>query len=336
MVFEVAGVINLNSALVIREPYITIAGQTAPAPGITLGGYGLRIYTHDVVLQHMFVRPNPTFSSGGGDGIAIKYSSTDIPYNIVLDHCSVSWANDENVSVFPGYGSQVDENITISNCLIAEGHYGFLMSSVERHPRIAGGTYLNIVNNLLYNAEGASFTVIGDGTEGPDMVSIVGNSYINGPSSNTPSQGIAVQLTASPGTQVYAPVTGEHANIASNSVTRTTDAKFIVNTPPVPLDGITVFSTYQLESYLTSNVGARPAERGTARGDSADERFISEIRTRTGKVINRVMPSWTKPVATSRNFDSYLPANPSADDDGDGYTNIEEVLHLMATAVEKK
>jgi hypothetical protein len=58
VVFEVAGVIDLEgSTLQISNPYITIAGQTAPSPGITIIKGGISIRTNDVILQHIKVRP---------------------------------------------------------------------------------------------------------------------------------------------------------------------------------------------------------------------------------------------------------------------------------------
>src|SRR3954471_9834133 len=56
VVFEVGGVIDLNGTVVkIAEPFITVAGQTAPNPGITFIRGGVGISTHDVVIQHVRV-----------------------------------------------------------------------------------------------------------------------------------------------------------------------------------------------------------------------------------------------------------------------------------------
>lgn len=349
VVFEVAGVINLNSVLVIREPYVTIAGQTAPAPGITLNRYGLRIYTHDVLVQHLFVRPNPTFATGGGDGIAIKVSAPDNPYNIVIDHCSISWANDENISVFPGYGNQTDQNVTISNCLVGEGHYGVLigpnatrisflrnvvLSTVERQPRIGGGTYAHVVNNLFYNTAGSNFSSVGS-TWGEDRVDYVGNSFVVGPSTRSGATAIAATKIIQPGSKIYAPKSGAHANIASNSLTAPSVNSFLVTTPLVPMDfGIAVTPVAEIEKTLMRTVGARPAERNTQYADEVDKRFLHEVQTRTGAVKNRAIQVWTKPRATVRDIDPLLPANPNSDDNKNGYTNIDEFLYQMALKVE--
>src|SRR5262249_45687888 len=57
IVFDVAGIIQLESDLKLSVPNLTIAGQTAPRPGITLTNGSLRVRTHDVILQHIAVRP---------------------------------------------------------------------------------------------------------------------------------------------------------------------------------------------------------------------------------------------------------------------------------------
>ena len=56
-VFEVSGTIRLTDDLTLRNPFITIAGQTAPSPGITLRGAGLLVKTSNVLVQHIHVRP---------------------------------------------------------------------------------------------------------------------------------------------------------------------------------------------------------------------------------------------------------------------------------------
>ena len=58
VVFEVGGVIDLGrSTLTITEPFLTIAGQTAPSPGITIIRGGIDIRAHDVIVRHLRVRP---------------------------------------------------------------------------------------------------------------------------------------------------------------------------------------------------------------------------------------------------------------------------------------
>ncbi|MDZ4364269.1 pectate lyase [Brevundimonas sp.] len=186
IVFEVGGVIDLNrQTLRLRNPFVTIAGQTAPSPGITLIRGGMDITAHDVVVQHIRIRPG---SAGGEwmsgwdeDGIA-----TVGAYNVIIDHCSLTWATDENLSASgPRFtGSTPDEwrrgtshNITFSNnlngeslaysthskgehskgSLIHDNVTGLLIvgnlyaHNYERSPLFKGGVHGVIVNNLIYD-----------------------------------------------------------------------------------------------------------------------------------------------------------------------------------------
>lgn len=188
VVFEVGGVIDLAGAeLNIREPYLTIAGQTAPDPGITLIRGELNIHAPEVIIQHLMIRPGefgrPKKSGGDQDGI----STHGAVYNVIVDHCSLSWATDENLSIsgprFDGgpepeqWRAHTSRHITYSHNLIYEGlansvhskgehskgtlvHdnasgvllYGNLYASNnERNALFKGGVQAAMVNNLIYN-----------------------------------------------------------------------------------------------------------------------------------------------------------------------------------------
>ena len=59
VVFEVGGTITpVQNTLNFYDPFLTIAGQTAPHPGISLVGGYLQVRTHDVIIQHVAVRPS--------------------------------------------------------------------------------------------------------------------------------------------------------------------------------------------------------------------------------------------------------------------------------------
>jgi pectate lyase len=187
VVFEVGGVIDLGvRTLKIKEPFVTIAGQTAPQPGITLIRGGLDVATHDVVIRHIRVRP--------GEAGLKKRSGTDFDsitlsggaHDVVVDHCSLTWATDENLSASgPRFGGETPEQwraatshrVTFSNNLLAEGlanathakgehSKGSLIhdnardilivgnlyaNNNERNPMFKGGTQGIVVNNLIYN-----------------------------------------------------------------------------------------------------------------------------------------------------------------------------------------
>ena len=186
VVFEVGGVIDLGVETVkISEPFLTIAGQTAPQPGITLIRGGIDITAHDVIVQHIRVRPGDAGlpKMGGNDFDAI---STVGAYNVIVDHCSLTWASDENLSAsgtrFKGdtpeqWRAGTSHRITFSNNIIAEGlaHANHIKGehskgslihdnardilivgnlyaqNVERNPFFKGGTQGWVVNNLIYN-----------------------------------------------------------------------------------------------------------------------------------------------------------------------------------------
>lgn len=132
VVFEVGGVIDLGATtLSITEPYLTLAGQTAPSPGITLIRGGIDIKTHDVVVRHIRVRPG---EAGGTPWMGPDFDaiSTVAARDVIVDQCSLTWATDENLSAsgprFAEGAKTLDEfrkatshRITFSNNLLAEG-----------------------------------------------------------------------------------------------------------------------------------------------------------------------------------------------------------------------
>jgi hypothetical protein len=186
VVFEVGGVIDLGAkTLRVSEPFLTIAGQTAPSPGITLIKGGMDIAAHDVIVQHIRIRPG----SAGGDwrrGPDFDSISTVGAYNVVVDHCSLTWGTDENLSAsgprFTGatqaeWQKGASHQITYSNNIIAEslaysthpkGEHSkgslihdnaadiLIIGNVyahnyERNPLFKGGVHGTIVNNIIYN-----------------------------------------------------------------------------------------------------------------------------------------------------------------------------------------
>ena len=124
IVFNVSGIIRIKSPLIIRAPYITIAGQTAPGDGICVAGESVWINTHDVVIRHMRFRRGETFVGRRDDAIGGNPVG-----NIMIDHVSATWGLDENMSMYrhmynPGAGYPDVKvgtvNITIQNSLFGE------------------------------------------------------------------------------------------------------------------------------------------------------------------------------------------------------------------------
>ncbi len=188
IVFEVGGYIDLDKRNVrITEPYLTIAGQTAPSPGITLiRGKSVAIVTHDVIVQHLRIRPGdagqPKAQGYSTDGIRTDEGAHDV----IIDHCSVTWATNKNFAVSgPRFdGKDVNEwrehtshRVTVSNSIIAEAlshatHWkvehskgalihdnttdillvrNLFAHNYERSPLFKGGVHAAIINNLIFD-----------------------------------------------------------------------------------------------------------------------------------------------------------------------------------------
>ncbi len=133
VLFGVSGVIDVGGSLDLRSPYVSVHGQTAPAPGITLYDVSLLVVTHDVILQHLRVRMGDT-ERGGGDPLGVCGSATVEVGDIVIDHCSAGLGHDEQLSI-SSCGAGDVRRVTLSNNLVGfglnyAGHaYGTLIDS---------------------------------------------------------------------------------------------------------------------------------------------------------------------------------------------------------------
>ena len=187
VVFEVGGIIDLGrQTLRIRNPHLTLAGQTAPDPGITLIRGGLDVATHDVVIRHIRVRSGAD-GAAKGSGWEVDGLSARAAWNLIVDQCSFSWATDENLSAsgprFDGGDTVQDwrrhtsRRVTYSRNIISEGlsdsshvkgehSKGTLIHdnatdvlivgnlyahNYERNVLFKGGVHAAAVNNLIYN-----------------------------------------------------------------------------------------------------------------------------------------------------------------------------------------
>jgi hypothetical protein len=362
VIFDISGTITLTSNdLYIDSPFITVAGQTAPSPGITIRGGGIRVRTHDVLIQHLRIRPGDVLASAvyrgnagaiialGQDGTTVDASNT---YNLVFDHVTTSWVTDQNISTWAPL-----HDVTFSNSLITEGLRDYMTPNagqchscgpllgphghrvalirnvmahnINRYPTVTGDTTTLILNNLIYNSQAEVMDFYDYNNEGTLSSSIIGNVQINGP--NTPVAPnyvypmIYLNANLKPGSQVYT-ADNVAAKVLSNNVT---SFNAVVSAPPIGMSGITIRPSSTLESYLKPRVGARPFDR-----DAVDARVITTITARTGRIIDAPADVGGYPTLAVNQRPLTLPSNPNADADGDGYTNLEEWLHGFAAAVE--
>ena len=355
VVFEVGGVIELSQNIRITEPFITVAGQTAPSPGITLIGAGIDVGTHDVLIQHIRVRPGD--APGGADpenrdGIAVTGDSRGgtLVYNVVIDHCSVTWAIDEGMSTW--YEGVSD--ITFSNNLIAEnlseslhpkGEHskGLLVGdhsrrisvignvfahNMRRNPLLKGDTSALIANNLVFNGGTQAIGFSDAERSGRSIATITGNLFIPGPDTAGTDYVWRGRETSD---EIELFMDGNLVDIGDlvDFTPNAAIAAVAVAVPPVTVVPLTVEPASELEASLLASAGAFPADR-----DEVDARIIQSIADRSGSIIDSQdeVGGYPSPGATSRTL--VPPADPHGDENGNGYTNLEEWLHGFSNSAE--
>ena len=315
VVFKVGGTIELNSSLIIDNPYITIAGQTAPGGGITLKNSAnnpdpeapLKIKTHDVVLRYISSRPGASESDNGNiDALNIIEGSSSEVYNVVVDHTSLSWSTDEVMSVI----NQV-QNVSIQWSIIAEGledstnpegphsmglmmykdgqgdisvHHNLLAHNRRRNPLVKTTGVVDVVNNVIYNP--------GFGTDSFSPTHVRGEyglvpvNYLNNyfkPGKDTGSADWFIDTKMEP-VEVYV-----RGNVVPNDVMHPDSSKWVVQDPhPAPL----VTTTSASEAYnqvlaeAGSSHGLNPDGTFFLRRDSIDSRIVKDVKQGTGKIID--------------------------------------------------
>lgn len=356
VVFEVSGEIQLLSELKIRNPYLTVAGQTAPSPGITIRAGEFNVNTHDVLIQHIRIRVGDQLPAGT-DPESLDGISADGPgsYNVIMDHVSVSWGIDENAS---SWGDSVHD-ITFSNCIVSEALHNsvhpkgmhsmgmlitpnarnvaivgnLLAHDADRNPLISNGASVVIANNVFYNWMGGRATNIGNPSDTiparyPTQVSVVNNVYIGGTNTTSSTYAISAGVALLPGAQIY-----YQNNLLENVFAEfRNQAPFdpVVPTPPIMMSNYTPLTTADVESSVLAHSGSRPMDR-----DDPDHRVVNDVLLRTGQIIDSQSQVGGWPPLPVNLRALTIPANPNGDDDGDGYTNLEEqLLFPMAQALE--
>lgn len=341
VVFEVGGVIDLKkSSLVIEHPFITIAGQTAPSPGITLVRGGIAVRTHDVRIQHIRVRPGdagePVKSGWEPDGIAVI---TGKSYNVHIDHCSISWAVDENVSA-SGYRLGGPENtahsVTFSNNIIAEAldyashkkgrhskgalahdyaqdiaFIGNLFAHNDRrNPYFKASSTGVVVNNLIYNPGSAAVEVgyIEEELKNSKFpvlnpkLSVIGNILIYGRDTYTDLSLLSYQGDAYLEDNLVFNSDQKPMVIAQGAINKLTSK-------PVWPQGLKPLPAVQLSEYIVRHAGARPKDR-----DIVDQRIIRDFINRAGRIIDSqeqvggypAYPATHRPLAVPENVQEWL------------------------------
>src|SRR5436190_8381861 len=363
VIFRISGLISLTRKLVIKNPFITIAGQTAPGDGICLRNFTFVIATHDVVVRYLRSRLGD-LTAQEDDSITLVAGAK----NVVVDHCSATWSIDEDLSLAGDVS-----NVTVQWCLIAEGlnhskhakgdhgygslsrangpvtwHHNLWVHNNSRNPRL-GDNYgrppfptFDVRNNVMYD-----YGEICSGlTQGVLKVNYVANYIRPGPSSK-PTTPIHVggpsdlsfyvkdntvegndKLTAY-NSQFFDPLV-----IDGKRQVQVVDQPFAA--PPVK----TTSAEVALAAVLAT-VGASLPRR-----DAVDARIVKEVREHQGSIIDsqQQVGGWPELKSAPAPKDSdgdgmpdewerrygLNPSDPSdanLDKDHDGYTNVEEYLN---------
>ncbi len=313
VVFEVGGIIDLNKGqLDVREPFLTIAGQTAPSPGITIIKGGFWINTHDILIQHIRVRPGdagePKRSGWSPDGLT---TSGGDAYNVLVDHCSFAWAVDENLSASGERTEGPDStshNITFSNNIIAEclsnsshekGPHskGTLIHDFCRDIAIVGNLFAHngmrnpyfkahstgvIVNNLIYNPGRVAIQLFYSKSEWKNAryepencrVSIVGNVLYAGKNTNEKMALVAAMGDAFMKDNLAFDAEGMALPLTYGNIN-------ILSEKPVWPTGLMPLPADEVVGYITGHVGARPKER-----DVVDKRIIQDFLDKKGQILD--------------------------------------------------
>lgn len=366
IVFAVSGLIDLKKPINVTEPYLTIAGQTAPGEGICLMRSEFKICTHDVIVRFLRSRP--------GDIAGKTYDAMGIgdrAYNVIFDHCSATWSVDECLSP-----SGAIHDITVQWCLIGESlnksvhpkgehGYGSLVRAVggvtmhhnlwvdndARNPRL-GDNYgdppyptFDIRNNVMYN-----WGRICSGQTGDNIsANYVGNYLRPGPNS-IKHPPIVLTKTADVTYYVDGNVYEGAPEYTAPSAMFTSSDKdephFKLVPKPFETPRVTTTSAKEAYKQVLAQVGAICPIR-----DMTDASIINEVTSNKGRIIDsqNEVGGWAIYSFEAAVLDSDGDGIPDAwetahgldpknpDDaaalakDNSGYTNIENYVNAIAT-----
>jgi len=360
VVFEVSGIINLESSLKIRNPYLTIAGQTSPG-GILVTGYQTTVQTSHVIMQHMRFRVGSHRIQDGANAEQLDsfdiwgvISDTEYESDIIIDHCSFGWGVDETFST--AYNLR---NVTISNSLIAEGlsraghpkgehskgmliwgkfspdlnisiHHNYFVHNKVRNPLINNGTgnlLVDLTNNVAYNFFGGY--AMGATTDGAKL-NWKHNYSKGGRDSNSSFYEIYHEKSSTPQPNVFT-----EGNIGASRMTQTGSEWTVAKSWRFELadegwrrpDAWTVSpvtATTMSHEYaleVVANAGATRPFR-----DSADVRVAKDFADGTGSIIDNVK--------YPDDFPSYQNLPAPADNDNDGMSDSWESENGFNTSID--
>ncbi len=305
--FAVEGTIELKTRLRCTEGRVTVDGSTAPGKGITLLGYGIEFRgdCDDIIVRHLRIRV--TTREEDNDGLLFWGNQGGTVERVLVDHCSIMGATDENVDTW----GQV-RDVTVQWTIIAEGslphsmgwisgagcdrvsiHHCLFAHNADRSPKLEGGVY-DVVDNVIYNWSHHNAAKIGGGAR----VNLVNNAFIPGPQS-TATQGCILPDDPAKGTKVYlvgnigpfTPTGAEdqwlnvtwYERVGSGWREHRPAPQVLRAEKPLPTKGITTQPAKEACELVLARAGAKVR-------DADDLRVIAEVKTRTGRVGRAARP----------------------------------------------
>ena len=297
VVFAVGGTIALEREIAVGGN-VTVLGQTAPAPGVTLTGARLKVVGGDVILRGLRVRPGgalPGQALGQRDGISVGGPDSTVR-RVVVAQNSISWATDENLATWNAV-----EDVTFARNIVAEalneaGHpegahsMGMLVgprsrrvsivqnvfaSNRWRNPQIRGLAEGEVVNNVVHNYGPGALSVGGGATR----IDVVGNLFSAGPDTPDPFTRAPIHIAGKAPDGLYH-VEGNLMPMVPDTV-RGDGPDRLSAEPVAGRAALSAFSAYDLPGALTDRVGARlPAV------DPIDRRILDDVLRGRGAVVD--------------------------------------------------
>ncbi len=396
VVFDVSGIIDLTGGgkkevkegkikggkIILDQPNITLAGQTAPGEGICLKGGTLQISAGNVIVRHLRSRRGWNREGDTGDAIEVKpvsigektnaagqtaeaFTARKIKKegrdkfvhefaglsNIVIDHCSTSWATDENLTVTHADRTTVSWSIAAEGCdyhnpkqtppnhsegsLWGSGapdgrstmHHMLYAHNRLRNPRTTGGDdappVLTLFNSVVYNwSEYATHT----GSERV-LLNWLNNYYKPGPDTPADLRTRAFEFHGDPGARIFARgnfIHGSPAATADNKLAVSHNQKFNKMTA-AEKEAMKADAPFgELPPHAQSAEAAFAAVLADAGAtlparDAVDWRIVNSVRNGTGKIIGKETD-----LPPDQRWPDYRPLPAPKDADGDGLPDFWE------------
>ncbi|WP_224994825.1 hypothetical protein [Cesiribacter sp. SM1] len=333
IVFAVSGTIELKAPLVIKNPYVTIAANTAPGSGVQLRNWGVDIQTHDVVLRYLRIRVGETKGPGAQRRVlGDQTHGLDIRgMNVMVDHCEVAYANDQILNFYGAharlastvqwsyiYGAPTQSTHEKGNHSMAAAANGWgwvsfhhnLIAHCERRNIRAEMLSLDYRNNVLYNYGGAGYGSPNDYIR----LNYIGNVQKEGPDSPRLKAWKWGFQSESRFAQFYA----ENNNMPARSLA---DVKVLSETlMPVPFASFPLTTHTPQEAYelVLTKGGANLPVR-----DKITQYVARTVREGTG-AVPATPDSWP-----NSGFATYPSAAPLPDMDGDGMPDSWEIQYRL-------